>query len=105
MASRRTRTVYQPLIEPPDVARTTERVEVLRAWLLDGRLNCVLRPTIWKGSPGAWGILLADVLAHVADALAEETGLPRQELHSRIRVALLAELERPTETPEGRFVS
>ena len=96
---------YRPLAEPPDVATSTQSVELLRAWLLDGRLNCVLLPTVWKETPGAWGLLLADVVAHLANALSEETGLSRQELHSRIRLALLAELERPTDTPSGAFLA
>ena len=50
-------------------------VEMIRAWIANRGLHCSLRIGAWEQNPGvredhAWGILLADVVKHVADALA-----------------------------------
>jgi hypothetical protein len=50
-------------------------------------------------------ILLADVARHVANALAEEMGLSREDSIQRIRELFNAEMDRPTDKPSGHFVS
>ena len=53
---------------PGEVVRDSKASEVLRAWVANGGLVCSLRPEIWE-EPGYWGILLADVARHVANAV------------------------------------
>ncbi len=89
---------------PPDADSAEEAIEILRGWLLDGCLQCSLFPTIWKDDPGTWGVLLADVANHIADAVAEDTGRPRDEVYERLCEVLVGELKSPSAKHEGTFV-
>jgi len=89
----------------PAEALTDERaIEVVRAWVVHDQLFCSLRPESWD-EVGSWGILLADVARHVANALAEDKGLSREDSIRRIRELFDAEMDRPTDEPSGHFVS
>ena len=89
----------------PAEALTDERaIEVLRAWVAHDQLFCSLRPESWD-EVGSWGILLADLARHVANALAEGKGLSREDSIRHIRELFDAELDQPTDEPSGDFVS
>ena len=90
------------LILPPEAREDPDAGEVLRAWVINGALQCSLRPTIWE-EPGNWGLLLADVARHVASALREHSGLPAGESLAAIRAAFEAELDHPTDDTTGEF--
>ena len=90
------------LLVPPEAHGDSAAIEVLRAWIVKGGLHCSLKPTIWPDA-GNWGILLADVARHVADAFQRNAGHSPSESLARIRMAFAAELESPTDTPEGGF--
>ena len=45
--------------------------EILRAWMVDQELHCSLGPTSFDNAT-PWGLVLADVAKHVANALYEE---------------------------------
>jgi hypothetical protein len=77
--------------------------EILRAWIADGGLVCNLRPTSFPDA-SAWGIVLADVARHVADALQGARGIPSEETIRQIWHLFNAELGFPTDTPRGKFV-
>lgn len=96
--------MMQELPIPPDSQNAEQAVEVFRGWIIDQRLQCSLRPTVWAETPGMWGILLADAANHIANAIAEETGKDSQELLSEISRVFLAENESPTDECEGKFV-
>ena len=89
--------IPQPAIDDPKSG------EVLRAWIADGGLHCSLRPNNWS-DPGNWGIVLADVARHVANARQEIDGSDREETLSRILTLFNAEFENPTDEPTGGFV-
>jgi hypothetical protein len=90
------------LLIPPEAHGDARAVEVLRAWIVNGGLHCSLKPSIWP-EPGNWGILLADVARHVADAFQRESGQSPIESLERIRLAFQAELDSPTDKPAGAF--
>jgi hypothetical protein len=92
------------LIIPPAAIDDENAAEVLRAWLAHEQLFCVLNPEGFE-DVGAWGILLADVARHIANGLAEARGLDKDESLERIRELFKAELDRPTDEPEGHFVN
>jgi hypothetical protein len=89
---------------PPDVETASESVELIRGWLIDGGLQCSLFPTLWKDSPEAWGILLADAAQHIADAIASETNSEPTKILQSIQRALTDELSSPSAEREGEFV-
>jgi hypothetical protein len=68
-----------------------------------GKLTCALNVGLWD-DPSAWGILLADVARHVADAQFRMAGHNPKETLAKIRRLFEAEFSRPTDTPFGDFV-
>lgn len=87
---------------PGEVVRDSKASEVLRAWVANGGLVCSLRPEIWE-EPGYWGILLADVARHVANAVNDLNGADQSETLAKIREYFMRELNNPTDEPSGQF--
>jgi hypothetical protein len=92
----------------PDAARRDKNSrEMIRAWIAERKLQCVVNIGTWATSPideyRAWGILLADVARHVSKALEEEDGRDPRETVLAIRDEFLGELDRPTSSHEGGF--
>jgi hypothetical protein len=85
-------------LEPPPVASQSEQsVEVLRVWAAPGQAQEVALKTTWKDA-GAWGLMLADVARHAANAY-EGEGRDRAEVSARIRQLWDAEFANPTDEP------
>lgn len=87
---------------PAEVRSDPDSTEVLRAWVAGGGLVCSLSPNAWEDS-AAWGIVLADVARHVANALHDLEGIDPEKTVARIREMFNAELAKPTDNPEGYF--
>lgn len=86
-------------LEPPPIASTNpEAVELLRVWAAPGRPQQLTLRTTWK-DPGAWGLLLADIARHAAQAYARE-GQETAEVLRRIRELFDAEWSSPTDDPK-----
>jgi hypothetical protein len=58
---------------------------------------------VWE-EPANWGIMLADVARHVANALEETRGLDKRTTLLAIAELFNAELSSPTDDPSGFFV-
>jgi uncharacterized protein DUF5076 len=85
-------------LEPPPIAETNPKaVEVLRVWAVPGEPQQLSLLTTWR-DPGAWGLLLADVARHAAEAYGREGHDPKVVL-TRIRQALEAEWSDSTDVP------
>ena len=85
-------------LEPPPIASTnSQSVEVLRVWDAPGQSQQLTLRTTWKGA-GAWGLLLADIARHAANAYANE-GQNAVDVLARIRELLNAEFSQPTDKP------
>jgi hypothetical protein len=82
---------------PPIASSNSQAVEVLRVWAAPGQPQQLTLRTTWKDA-GAWGLLLADVARHAANAYADE-GQNRTEVLDKIRQLLDAEFSRPTDRP------
>jgi hypothetical protein len=82
---------------PPIASSNSQAVEVLRVWAAPGQPQQLTLRTTWKDA-GAWGLLLADVARHAANAYANE-GQNRTEVLDKIRQLLDAEFSRPTDRP------
>ncbi len=83
-------------------------VELIRVWIAGKGLQTSLRIGAWEHTPTideskAWGIVLADVVNHVADALTR-LSKNKGETIGKIRASFLAELDRPTSSAAGDFV-
>jgi len=90
------------LVIPTEAELDTKAGELLRAWVVKGALHCSLKPTVWP-DPGNWGILLADVARHVARAMQLHDGRLPTETIARITHVFNAEIETPTDKPNGEF--
>jgi hypothetical protein len=88
---------------PPDAHHTPEAAEILRGWLIDQRLQCSILPGAFP-EPFGWGILLADVAHHIANALAETPGVDREQMLRDIARAFNVEMRTPTDEHSGGYV-
>ena len=86
------------LAPPPIASSNPEAVEILRVWAAPGSAQEVTLQTCWK-DPGAWGLLLADVARHAAQAYRRDGRDPAETL-DRIRELLDAEFSSPTDEPK-----
>jgi hypothetical protein len=82
---------------PPIARSNPEAVEVLRVWAAPGQPQQVVLKTTWADA-GAWGLMLADIARHAANAYASQNRNPGDVL-ARIRQLLDAEFSSPTDTP------
>jgi hypothetical protein len=92
---------------PPAALEDKNAQEMLRAWAAKKKLNCSINVFAWgkgKDAPIGWGIVLADVARHVADALVVETGADRAASIQEIRRVFNDELDSPTSDTSGSFV-
>ena len=87
---------------PSEVEADSNAREVLRAWVANGGLVCALRPETWPDA-SSWGIVLADVTRHVANAIKDLSGDDPVATVERIRAMYNTELGNPTDEPTGHF--
>jgi hypothetical protein len=94
---------------PPEAAADDHSLEMIRVWLADGKQHCVLNIGFWEergiDECHAWGILLADMLHHIACAHGREYGRDPGETINRVRESLLIEMEHATSDRLGDFVA
>lgn len=89
---------------PPSARSDKNARELIRAWAAHQGLHCSLNVDSWGDEERvAWGILLTDVVRHVANALNEAKGWDRWETIQEIRKVFNAELDSPTADPSGQF--
>lgn len=98
------------LAAPPAAMRDDKSVEMLRVWIAEQGLHCSVRIGMYA-SEGlgretfAWGMILADAVQHIADALASEGLGAREEIMSAIIDGFEAEIASPTSGRTGEFVA
>ena len=89
---------------PPSARSDKNAQELIRAWSANEGLHCSLNVDRWGDEERtAWGILLTDVVRHVANALQEAKGWDKVETVQEIRRVFNAELDGPTADPSGQF--
>ena len=95
------------LVLPPAAQRDENAIQMLSAWIAESGLHCTLNIGMWQSQgrdePKAWGILLADVVRHIANAIQEENGTPSEETIAAVEASLSRELEQPTSKAKGGF--
>ncbi len=92
------------LAAPFSGKKNSDAVEILRAWTSEEGLHVSLRPEIWADS-AAWGIAIADIIRHSADAYKISQSVEPEMTIERIVGLLHAELDAPTDKPSGNFVN
>jgi len=89
------------LLIPPAAEEDPKALEVIRVWVAKGGQHVSLNPLVWT-DPQAWGIVLADLAGHVANAYEQALGLNRAETMRKITDLLVAELTNPTDKARGQ---
>jgi hypothetical protein len=86
---------------PPAAQRDRASFEVLRVWIAEQGQHVSIRSGAWE-DPFAWGIVLADLARHVAHAHElQKDGVNRDAFLKRLLEGFQAEIENPTDEPEG----
>ncbi len=95
------------LVIPPAAQRDEDAMQMLSAWIAENGLHCTLNIGMWEAQghdePRAWGILLADVVRHIAGAIEEKNGTPIEETVAAVEASLSKELQQPTSKAKGGF--
>ncbi len=85
----------------PDAAKQDPTsFELLRVWVANKRQHVSLRTDVWK-DPASWGVLLSDLMQHIANSYYQNDGLDRLKTLQRIKAGLDVELASPTDRPTG----
>jgi len=94
--------IPRPVIDDPNA------LEVATVWSAGGRLLVSLNLSVSVRQPdgeldklGSWGFLLGDMVHHVANALSQETGYPRDFVLQELKQKIVRELEDPSHTVTG----
>jgi hypothetical protein len=91
-------------LQIPDAAKQDPNsVELLRVWVANRDQHVSLKTGIWK-DPFAWGIMLSDLMQHIANAYHEQEGLSRDKTLQRIKAGFDAEVSSATDRPSGRLI-
>ncbi len=88
---------------PPASLDDADAVEIARIWVTHGKLEVCLRPEIWE-EPATWGIMLADLARHVANAYEQLEERDIDEVLALIKLGFDAEWESPTDEVEGEVL-
>ena len=95
------------LVIPPPAQRDEKSVQMLSAWIAEQGLHCTLNIGFFEAAghaeADAWGILLADLVRHIGNAVAENHGTPASETMADVVASMHAELDSPTSSAVGEF--
>jgi hypothetical protein len=89
---------------PPDAKDDANSIELVRGWVINGKLHIALAAWVWRDNPETWGQLLAEAAGHAADAISKELGVDRQVVYAKIHQRLVQDLEDPPRDLVGDFV-
>jgi hypothetical protein len=88
---------------PPAAVRDRSAFELLRVWVAEQGQHVSLRSGAWE-DPFAWGIVLADLARHILQAeTLSRKDLDRDAFFQRMLEGFHAEIESPTDEPEGEL--
>jgi Domain of unknown function (DUF5076) len=86
---------------PPVAQRDKASFEVLRVWIAEQGQHVSIRSGAWD-DPFAWGIVLADLARHIALAHEmQDEKIDKQAFLERLLEGFNAEIDSPTDEPEG----
>jgi hypothetical protein len=80
---------------PDELTQATNAKELMRIWIADDQQSVVFDDVFWT-DPAAWGLLLVDLIHHIANAYAHSNNQNFEVAFERIKVGLEAEINFPT---------
>lgn len=82
---------------PAAAMKDPRSMEILRVWIAGGEQHVALAFGMWE-EPAAWGVLLADLARHIADAHAQQDDqVDPEDFLESIRSGMETELDGPGE--------
>jgi hypothetical protein len=91
---------FNELPIPVPAKQDPRSFEILRVWMTQTGQYVILKPGATQ-DPAGWGLVLADVMRHIANAYEQVEGRDRSRTFERIRAGLEAELSSPTDRPRA----
>src|ERR1700712_3057920 len=89
---------------PPAASRDRASFEVMRVWIAEKGQHVSIQSGAWD-DPFAWGIVLADLARHIAQAhRMQDKKIDPEKFLERLLEGFEAEIEDPTDEPEGEMV-
>ena len=86
---------------PPAASRDPRSLEVLRVWIANGEQHVALAFGMWEDA-AAWGLLLADLARHIAEAHAQQDEqVDADDFLEQIRAGFEAEMDAPSDDVSG----
>ncbi len=93
--------VEKVLSVPTAAQRDKASFEVLRVWIAEQGQHVSIRSGAWE-DPFAWAIVLADLARHISHAHElQNEGVDTNAFLHRLLEGFQAEIENPTDEPEG----
>ncbi len=87
---------------PAAASRDPRSLEVLRVWIANGQQHVALAFGMWD-DPAAWGLLLADLARHIAEAHAQQDDqVSADDFLDEIRAGFESEMDSPTDEVSGQ---
>lgn len=87
----------------PEPARTDAKsFELLRVWVAHQDQHISIRTGVWEDA-GPWGVMLADLARHIANAFEKFEGRDPLQALEEIKAAFEAELRIPAKPTQGDF--
>ncbi len=91
-------------IQVPEAAQNdANSFELLRVWVANKGQHVSLRVGVWQ-DPASWGIMLSDLIQHIANAYHQEEGMNKDTVFQRILEGINAELSSSTDRPYGKII-
>lgn len=86
---------------PAAASKDPRSLEVLRVWIAGGEQHVALAFGMWEDA-AAWGLLLADLARHIAEAHAQQdTQVSAEDFLDEIRAGFESEMDAPTDDVTG----
>jgi hypothetical protein len=86
---------------PAAASRDPRSLEILRVWIANGEQHVALAFGMWE-EPAAWGLLLADLARHIAEAHAQQDDqVDAEDFLEQLRSGMEAELDGPSDEISG----
>ena len=86
---------------PAAASRDPRSLEILRVWIAGGEQHVALAFGMWE-EPSAWGVLLADLARHIAEAHAQQDDqVDAEDFLEQLRSGMEAELDGPMDEISG----
>jgi hypothetical protein len=97
------------MLIPPAAQRDDDSYEMLRAWVAEKGLHCSIKVGMYRNATNfkeedAWGILLADITRHIADAMNKKFKCNEDETINKVVKSMISELKFPTSEAFGDFL-